>query len=105
MRWWAERHSTDEVTEEALTGSSLLDYVRYQAGQQPRPAANTINTRVWVAERALRCTVSRCRCRRAAPGFQHFYWRQSALGYGRPRPALTRLAREGSQARGHALVD
>ena len=29
--------------------------MRYQAGQQPRPAATTINTRVWVAERALRC--------------------------------------------------
>ena len=26
-----------------------------------------------------------------APGFQHFYWRRSALGYGRPRPALSRL--------------
>src|SRR6202035_3501889 len=24
-------------------------------------------------------------------GFQHFYWRRSALGYGRPRPALSRL--------------
>ena len=27
----------------------------------------------------------------AAPGFQQFYWRRSALGYGRPRPALKRL--------------
>jgi len=50
-----DRHSTDEVTEQALTASSLLDYMRDQANQQPRPAANTINTRVWVAERALRC--------------------------------------------------
>ncbi len=55
VRWWADRHSTDEVTVQALTSSSLLDYVRYQADQQPRPAASTINTRVWVAERALRC--------------------------------------------------
>ena len=30
VRWWADRHSTDEVTEQALTSSSLLDYVRYQ---------------------------------------------------------------------------
>jgi hypothetical protein len=51
IRWWADRHSTDEVTEQALTNSSLLDYLRYQADQQPRPAASTINTRVWMAER------------------------------------------------------
>jgi hypothetical protein len=49
IRWWAERHSTDEVTKQALTSSSLLDYLRYQADQQPRPAATTLNTRVWVA--------------------------------------------------------
>ena len=61
VRWWADRHSTDEVTEQALTSSSLLDYLRYQADQQPRPAASTINTRVWMAERALRCQVPRGR--------------------------------------------
>jgi integrase len=26
-----------------------------------------------------------------APGFHHFYWRRSPLGYGRPCPALSRL--------------
>jgi len=26
-----------------------------------------------------------------APGFHHFYWRRSPLGYGRPRPTLSRL--------------
>src|SRR5215471_14311637 len=90
IRWWADRHSTDEVTEQALTTSSLLDYMRYQAEQQPRPAATTINTRVWVAERALRCQFPDV-VPPAAPGFHQFYWRQSALGYGRSRPALTRL--------------
>src|ERR1700681_3758485 len=55
VRWWADRHSTDEVTEQALTSSSLLDYLRHQADQQPRPAASTLNLRVWVVERALRC--------------------------------------------------
>ena len=90
IRWWAERHSTDEVTEQALTTSSLLDDMRYQAEQQPRPAPNTINKRVWVAERALRCQFPNV-MPPAAPGFQQFCWRQSALGYGRSRPALTRL--------------
>jgi hypothetical protein len=37
IRWWAERHVTDEVTEQALTTSSLLDYMRYQAEQQLVP--------------------------------------------------------------------
>ena len=41
IRWWADRHATDDVTEQALTTSSLLDYMRYQIEQQPRPAANT----------------------------------------------------------------
>jgi integrase/recombinase XerD len=90
VRWWADRHSTDEVTEQALTSSSLLDYLRYQAGRQPRPAASTINTRLWVAERALRCQFPEA-VPPTAPGFQQFYWRQSKLGYGRWRPALTRL--------------
>jgi integrase/recombinase XerD len=45
---------------------------------------------VWVAERALRCTFPDV-VPPAAPGFQQFYWRQSRLGYGRSRPALTRL--------------
>ena len=90
IRWWADRHSTDEVTAQALTTSSLLDYLRYQANQQPRPAATTINTHVWVVERALHCQFPDV-VPPAAPGFPQFYWRRSALGYGRPRPALKRL--------------
>jgi integrase len=90
VRWWAGRHATDEVTEQALASSSLLDYLHYQVDQQPRPAASTINTRVWVAERALRCPFPDV-VPPSAPGFQQFYWRRSALGYGRPRPAITRL--------------
>ena len=89
VRWWADRHCTDEVTVQALTSSSLLDYVRYQADQQPRPAASTINTRVWVVERALRCQFPDV-VPPAAPGFQQFYWRQPRLGYGRSRPAHSR---------------
>lgn len=90
VRWWADTHGTDEVTEQALTGSALLDYVRFQAGQETRPAADTINRRVWVVERALRSRFPDAAVQ-IAPGFQHFYWRRSALGYGRARPALSRL--------------
>jgi site-specific recombinase XerD len=90
VRWWADIHKTDAVTEQVLTGSALLDYVRFQAGQDPRPAADTINRRVWVVERALRSLFPDAAAR-IAPGFQHFYWRRSTLGYGRSRPSLSRL--------------
>jgi len=41
VRWWADRHSTDEVTEQALTSSSLLDCVIRPAnnpGRLPTPS-------------------------------------------------------------------
>ncbi|MGD0775100.1 MAG: hypothetical protein ABSC05_19980 [Candidatus Solibacter sp.] len=44
LRWWISVHHTDAVTEAALTESTLLDYVRFQSGQQPRPAAASITT-------------------------------------------------------------
>jgi site-specific recombinase XerD len=46
LRWWVSVHQTDTVTEKALTESTLLEYVRFQAGQSPRPAAATINRRI-----------------------------------------------------------
>jgi hypothetical protein len=36
LRWWESVHHTDAVAEGALTESTLLDYVRFQSGQQPR---------------------------------------------------------------------
>src|SRR6202162_4612296 len=53
LRWWFGVHHTDAVVETALTESTLVDYVRFQSGQQPRPAAASINRRIVVAERAL----------------------------------------------------
>jgi hypothetical protein len=32
LRWWVSVHQTDTVTEKALTESTLLEYVRFQAG-------------------------------------------------------------------------
>jgi hypothetical protein len=106
IRWWADRHSTDEVTEEALTTSSLVDYLRYQADQQPRPAASTINIRVWMAERALRCQFPEA-VPPAAPGFPQFYWRRSKLGYGRMLriPAKSSRYSEGNRTAFRAEVE
>jgi site-specific recombinase XerD len=90
LRWWAAAHKTSTITQQALTESTFLDYIRFQVNQNPSPAAASINRRVGTAERAMRREFPEA-ARLFAPGFQNWYWRQSHLGYGRPRPALTQL--------------
>src|SRR5262245_40632053 len=90
LRWWAAAHKTSAITQQALTESTLLDYIRFQVNQNPPPAAASINRRVGTAERAMRLEFPDA-ARLLAPGFQNWCWRQSHLGYGRPRPALTQL--------------
>jgi integrase/recombinase XerD len=90
LRWWVGVHNTDAIAEAALTESTLLDYVRFQAGQQPRPAAASINRRIVVAERALQAEFPDAPCQ-FAPGFHQIHWRRAPMGIGRPRLALSRL--------------
>ena len=90
IRWWAGANHTSTITKQALTESTLLDYIRFQLNQNPPPAAASINRRVGTAERAMRREFPEAEPL-FAPGFQNWYWRRSRLGYGRPRPALTQL--------------
>jgi integrase/recombinase XerC len=90
LRWWVSVHQTDTVTEKALTESTLLEYVRFQAGQSPRPAAATINRRVVVADRALKSEFPNAPGQ-FAPGFHQLYWKRSPMSVARPRQALSRL--------------
>jgi integrase len=90
LRWWESLHHTPTVTPEALTDSILLDYVRFQSGQQPPPAGCTINQRVAVVDRALRCLFPQSP-HQVAPPLQVRYWRRAPLGLGRPVPALSRI--------------
>jgi integrase/recombinase XerD len=90
LRWWESVNHTDAINQGALGATVLLDYLRFQAGHRPQPAAATINRRVGVVERALRNEFPDA-ASPFTPGFQHFYWRRSPLGYGRPRPALSRM--------------
>jgi integrase len=90
LRWWAAAHQTSTITQQALTESTFLDYIRFQVSEDPAPAAQSINRRVGTAERAMRREFPEA-APLLAPGFQNWYWRQSRLGYGRPRPALTQL--------------
>ncbi len=89
LRWWTGVNQTDAIAESTLNKSTLLDYIRFQANQDPQPAAASINRRVGTAERALRREFPEAQCQ-PVPGFQHWYWRRAPLGYGRPRPALSR---------------
>src|SRR5450755_1860822 len=38
LRWWVGVQGTDAIAESTITESTLLDYIRHQADQQPRPA-------------------------------------------------------------------
>src|SRR5207244_1281941 len=54
VRGWESIHPTGDIVEGDLSESTLLDYVRFQSSQQPRPSASLINDRVAVTDRALR---------------------------------------------------
>jgi len=90
VRWWESVHHTADVTQEALTESTLLDYVRFQANQQPPLSGSTINERVAIADRAFRAAFP-ASPGQVAHGFQVTYWRRAPMGLGRQRPALSRV--------------
>jgi integrase len=90
IRWWGSVHHTDAIAEDALTESTLLDYVRFQSAQEPAFSGSTINQRVAVADRALRAAFPDAP-RQVAPEFQVSYWRRAPMGLGRPLPAVSRL--------------
>jgi len=90
LRWWVGAHHTDALREDLITESTLLDYIRFQADQQPAPAPASINRRVSIAQRVLRLEVPGV-VAQSAPALQHLYCRRSPLGIGRWRPALSQL--------------
>jgi len=90
VRWWESIHHTGAIAEGDLTESTLLDYVRFQSSQQPKPAGSTINHRVAVADRALRNEFPDAPCQ-VAPGFHQAYLQRRPMGLGRPHLALSRL--------------
>lgn len=90
LRWWHSVHHTDAVTQDALTETTLLDYVRFQSGQERELTGATINQRVAIVDRALRITFPDAPLQ-TAPALQTTYWQRAAMGIGKPRPALSRL--------------
>jgi integrase/recombinase XerD len=90
LRWWESVHHTDAINKDALTESTLLDYVRFQSSQQRELTGGTINQRVAIVDRALRIVFPDAPGQ-IAPGFQHTYWQRAPMGIGRPRLVLSRL--------------
>lgn len=90
LRWWESVHHTDAIHKEALTESTLLDYVRFQSSQERELTGGTINQRVAIVDRALRIVFPDAPGQ-IAPGFQQTYWQRAPMGIGRPRLALSRL--------------
>jgi integrase len=90
LRWWESVHHTDAINKDALTESTLLDYVRFQSGQERVLTGGTINQRVAIVDRALRIVFPDAPGQ-IAPGFQQTYWQRAPMGIGRPRLALSRL--------------
>jgi len=90
VRWWESVHHTGDVREGDLSESTLLDYVRFQSSQQPRPSSSTINDRVAIADRAIRNEFPEAPCQ-IARGFHQAFLQRRPMGLGRPRVALSRL--------------
>src|SRR6266704_5746415 len=90
VRWWESVHHTGDIREGDLSESTLLDYVRFQSSQQPRPSPSTINDRVAVADRAIRNEFPNAPCQ-FAHGFHQPFLRRRPMGLGRPRTDMSRL--------------
>ena len=90
VRWWESVHHAGDIVEGDLAESTLLDYLRFQSSQQPRPGASTINDRIAVADRAIRNEFPNAPCQ-IAHGFHQAFLRRMPMGLGRPRMATSRL--------------
>ena len=90
VRWWTSVHHTGDIVESDLTESMLLDYIRFQSAQDPRPSGSTINTRVATADRALCNEFPDAPCK-IPRGFHQPFFHRSPMGLGRPRLAVSRL--------------
>src|SRR5215469_9461322 len=84
-RWFELQHqSLAEITE-----STLLDYVRHQLEQQPKPTPQTVNHRLGTV-RCCYCFHTGQEISASKVHFQRRYTQRFPLSGGRPRPAVAR---------------
>lgn len=84
-RWWSQPPLPQPLSE--ITESTLLDYVRHQLDQQPKPTPQTVNHRLGVVHCMYRFHYGR-EIPAGQSHFQRTYTTRSPLGYGRPRRAV-----------------
>jgi integrase/recombinase XerD len=84
-RWWSEPALPLPLSE--ITESTLLDYVRHQLDQEPKPTPQTVNHRLTV----IRCLYRFHHGQEISAGHSHFqrpYTTRCPVGYGRPHRAM-----------------
>ena len=86
VRWWARRPGVDvrRFTAEQFTESTLVDYVRDQLNEQPKPAPENVNCRSAMVRRLFRFYFHED-MPHAPYLIQRAWYRRSPLGYGRGR--------------------
>lgn len=88
VRWWSARPGVDVMRfhAEQFTESTLVDYVRDQLNEQPKPAPENINRRSFLVRRLFRFYFHQD-MPHAPYLIQRTWYRRSPLGYGRGRVA------------------
>jgi integrase len=88
VRWWSARPGVDAMRFEAtqFTESTLVDYVRDQLEEQPKPSPENVNARSALVRRLFRFYFHQD-MPHAPYLIQRAWYRRSPLGYGRPRVA------------------
>lgn len=86
VRWWSRQPGVEATrfAAEQFTESTLVDYVRYQVDQLPKPSPENINQRSSLARRLFRFYFHQD-MPQAPYLIQRACWRRSPLGYGRDR--------------------
>ena len=97
VRWWESVHHTGDISQQDLTESTLLDYLRFQSSRQPPPSATTINDRVATADRAIRNQFPNAPCQVAHGFHQHFLHRRP-MGSRTPPLRAQQVAHQGTTA-------
>jgi len=84
-RWFGSQHRPLA----AITESTLVDYVRHQLEQDPKPSPGTVNHRLGTVRCCYRFHTGQ-EISAAQVRFQRYYAKRSPLGNGRPRRNIAR---------------
>jgi integrase/recombinase XerD len=90
LRWWSRQPGVDvqHLALEQFTESTLVDYVRAQLSEQPKPAPENINNRSSMLRRLFQFYFQQD-MPHAPYLIQRAWWRRSPLGYGHQRRYLS----------------